>query len=83
MFSDVQVRVNWRGYRHAKSDTLILLPRRELTAPVGMPELISVRRHLVEKAIVSEEEVDGLFAEAAGSGFLGKTIRQVASDAGP
>jgi hypothetical protein len=64
-FADVPVRSNWKGYRHTKSDTIILLPDRQPTAPVRAPELISVRRHLVEKAIVSEDEVDRLLTQAA------------------
>ena len=64
-FEDVPVKQKWKAYRHAPSDTLILLPDRQPNQRARAPELISVRRHLVENGIVNEDEFDQFLAEAA------------------
>ena len=62
-FVHVPMKRKWKAYRHAKSDTLILLADRQPNQPARDPELISVRRHLVENGIVGADDLDRLLGE--------------------
>ena len=64
-FVSVQVRPKWKAYRHASSETIILLPDRPENRTARDPEVISIRRHLVENALVHEHDFDQLLVEAA------------------
>jgi hypothetical protein len=44
-------------YEHAGSDTVIILPDQKLGDPVRAPDWMSARVHLIEKGLVSEEEL--------------------------
>lgn len=53
----------WRAYRHAASDTLILLTNRNGELPARDLDLISVRRHLVDNDLINEDEFEGFLVQ--------------------
>ena len=64
-FNPKPVRRSWQAYHHRASDALILLRKRRPTANVSEPDILSIRRHLVEKGLIDENEFDQLLSEAA------------------
>jgi hypothetical protein len=59
-FVATTVEDRWRAYRHADSDTLIVLANRDSTSPARHLDLISVRRHLIDNYLIGENEFDTL-----------------------
>jgi hypothetical protein len=59
-FVATTVEARWRAYRHAESDTLILLANHDRTSPARPMDLVSIRRHLVDKDLIAENEFDTL-----------------------
>lgn len=57
-FVATTVENRWRAYRHADSDTLIVLANHDRTATARPLDLISVRRHLVGNDLIDEHEFD-------------------------
>jgi hypothetical protein len=55
------VEDRWRAYRHADSDTLIILANRDWRSPARNLDLVSIRRHLVDNDLIGENEFDALF----------------------
>jgi hypothetical protein len=45
-------------YQHGASDTVIVLPDQKLGELVRSPDWISARVHLIEKGLISEQELD-------------------------
>jgi hypothetical protein len=44
-------------YEHADSDTVIVVADQKLSEPVRPPDWVSARAHLIEKGLVSEEQL--------------------------
>jgi predicted RNA binding protein YcfA (HicA-like mRNA interferase family) len=59
-FTRERVREKWLLYEHADSDTMIVLIEKKPNERVRPSDAISARRHLVEKGIISEEEIEAL-----------------------
>jgi hypothetical protein len=57
-FVATTIEDRWRAYRHAESDTLILVADHDRTLPARHADLVSVRRHLVENNLIGENEFD-------------------------
>jgi hypothetical protein len=53
-FTIEQTEAHLQVYRHAASDTLIVLASHVLEEPVRDADLISIRKHLIEKGIIDE-----------------------------
>jgi hypothetical protein len=62
-FVESRIESRWRAYRHAESDSLIILSNRDRTLPAREVELVSVRRHLVDNDLIDEREFDGLLVQ--------------------
>jgi hypothetical protein len=62
-FVATTVENRWRAYRHADSDTLIVLGNHDRTLPARPLDVVSVRRHLVEKDLIAENEFDTLIGD--------------------
>ncbi len=61
-FLSHKVEPKWRRYEHPASDTLIILGDRQPTESVLPSELVSARRHLIEKGLVEAEELEGMLS---------------------
>lgn len=60
-FVEESVEGSHRAFRHADSDTLIVLPDyRDLSEPVRDEDLISVRRHLEERGLAGPRDFAAL-----------------------
>ncbi len=59
-FVATTVEDRWRAYRHADSDTLIVMANHDWTLPARHLDLVSVRRHLVDNDFIEENEFDTL-----------------------
>jgi hypothetical protein len=59
-FVATTVEDRWRAFRHADSDTLIVLANHDRSSPARPLDLVSVRRHLVDKDLIDENEFDTL-----------------------
>jgi hypothetical protein len=62
-FVATTVKDRLRAYRHADSETLIVLPNRPWGSPARDLDLVSVRRHLVENDLIGEDEFETLLVE--------------------
>jgi hypothetical protein len=51
-----------RVYRHAASDTVVLLPAESADTPARSADLLSVRRHLVDAGHLDEQALDEFLA---------------------
>ncbi len=47
-------------YEHAQSETVIVLADQKLSEPVRPPDWIAARVHLIEKGLVSEQELTAM-----------------------
>jgi hypothetical protein len=56
-FTRRRVEPKWLSYEHAASDTVIALVEKQPDAPVRLTDAVSARRHLVEKGLITEEEL--------------------------
>ncbi len=61
-FVDEPAERPWTVYRHGETNTLILLARRKATLPARKADLVSVRRHLVEKGLLEEDAFEGFLS---------------------
>lgn len=52
----------WRRYEHAHSDTMTSVGDRRPTESVLPSELVSARRHLIEKGHVDAEELEQMLS---------------------
>ena len=68
-FDRQRVQSKWLRYEHPASQTVIVLAAKKPNELVRVTEAISARRHLVEKGIIGEEEIEALFS---GNSTLGK-----------
>ena len=66
-FSRQHVEPKWRRYEHAPSDTIFTLVERGPHEPVRITDAVSARQHLVEKGLISEEELDAKLSKSAGA----------------
>ena len=57
-FVSLAVGERWRAYRHVDSDTLIVLANHDSNVPARQLDLVSVRRQLLEKALIEENEFE-------------------------
>lgn len=57
-FISRKVEPRWQRFEHAASDTTIILGDREPTESVLPSELVSARRHLIEKGLIGAEELE-------------------------
>ncbi len=64
-FIESDLKPRWKAYRHAGTDTLILLAHRRPSQFAREQEISSVIRHVVEKGIAPEEELDRLLQAVA------------------
>ncbi len=65
-FTRAHVEPKWICYEHAASDTLIVLADKKEDEPVRVTDAVSARRHLVEKGLITEEELEAILARSAG-----------------
>jgi hypothetical protein len=49
-------------YEHAGSETVIVVADQKLSEPVRPPDWVSARVHLIEKGLVSEEQLDEMLS---------------------
>jgi hypothetical protein len=56
-FTTEPAEAHLRVYRHAASDTLVVLAAHLPDQPVRDTDLISIRKHLVEKGIIDEHSL--------------------------
>jgi hypothetical protein len=61
-FSRDRVEPKWIRYEHAKSDTLIVLPEKKRDEPVRITDAVSARRHLIEKGLITAEELETILS---------------------
>jgi hypothetical protein len=57
-FVSMAVGERWRAYRHVDSDTLIVLAKHDWEVPARKLDLVSVRRQLLENALIDENELE-------------------------
>jgi hypothetical protein len=62
-FVATSVKDRLRAYRHAESDTLIVLPSYPWGSPARDLDLVSIRRHLVDNDLIGEDEFDSLLVD--------------------
>ena len=61
-FSRQRVEPKWLRYEHAASNTIITLVEKPPQEPVRVTDAVSAHRHLVEKGLITEEELEALLA---------------------
>jgi hypothetical protein len=66
-FSRWHVEPKWRRYEHAPSDTIITLVEKGPHEPVRITDAVSARQHLVEKGLVTEEELEAKLSSISGA----------------
>jgi len=66
-FTATTVEDRWQAYRHADSDTLIVLANRDSASPARPSDLVSVRRHLVDNDLIAENEFDMILDRSRGT----------------
>jgi hypothetical protein len=66
-FSRQHVEPKWRRYEHAPSDTIITLVEKGPHEPVRITDAVSARQHLVEKGLITEEELEAKLSTSAGT----------------
>lgn len=64
-FSCQRVEPKWIRYEHAPSDTVIVLVEKKPKDRVRVTDAVSARKHLVEKGLISEEEIESLWTPIA------------------
>ena len=64
-FARQRVEPKWLRYEHPPSDTVIVLVEKRPNELVRVTDAVSARRHLVEKGLVSEDEIDALLHAGA------------------
>ncbi len=57
-FSCQRAEPKWLYYEHKPSNTVIILVEKKPTDKVRISDDISARRHLIEKGLISEEELN-------------------------
>jgi hypothetical protein len=55
----------WKRYEHAESDTVIILGDRKPTEFALPSEVVSAQRHLIEKGLVDEDELQQMLLNGA------------------
>jgi hypothetical protein len=60
-FIDVSGDCPWKAYRHGATDTVVLLANRDPDLPARPADLVSVRRHVVDKGLVDRHEFERLW----------------------
>lgn len=61
-FSRKRVEAKWLRYEHAPSELVIVVAEKAPNEPVRVTDAVSARRHLVEKGVISAEELDEILA---------------------
>jgi hypothetical protein len=64
-FSGRRVEPKWLRYEHPASDTVIVLVDKKANEWVRATDALSAQRHLVEKGLISEEELDTILSRKA------------------
>jgi hypothetical protein len=64
-FARQTVEPKWLRYEHTASDTTIVVVRKRPDALVRITDVVSARRHLIEKGLISEEEFEALLLQTA------------------
>jgi hypothetical protein len=64
-FSRARVEPKWLRYEHAASDTVIVLADKNQDEPVRITDAVSARRHLVEKGLITAEELKAVLSPGA------------------
>jgi hypothetical protein len=64
-FSRRHIEPKWRRYDHAASDTVIIVIEKGPDEPVRISDAISARLHLVEKGLISAEDLAKRLAKSA------------------
>jgi predicted RNA binding protein YcfA (HicA-like mRNA interferase family) len=67
-FQDESVEGSHRAFRHGASETLILLAEFEPEDPLRAEDLISARRHLVAKGLISAHAFERQSPQSAATG---------------
>jgi hypothetical protein len=62
-FSRQHMEPKWLRYEHAATDTIIVLVEKKSNQRVRASDAESLRRHLIEKGLVGEEEMQALLAK--------------------
>jgi len=62
-FVEVRLETPHTAFHHSGSDTLIVMANRKRARRAGRSDLASVRRHLVDNGIVSEDAFDQFLHE--------------------
>jgi hypothetical protein len=61
-FNSRKVEPRWHRYEHAASDTVIIVGDRTPTESVLPSELVSARRHLIDKGLVDAAELEQMLS---------------------
>jgi hypothetical protein len=61
-FSRAHVEPKWLRYEQAASDTMIVVVDKKPHEPVRITDVVSARRHLVEKGLVTEEALEAFLS---------------------
>jgi hypothetical protein len=64
-FSRAHVEPKWLRYEHAASDTVIVVADKKQDEPVRITDAVSARRHLVEKGLITEKEIEAIVSRNA------------------
>ncbi len=64
-FSRTHVEPKWLRYEHPASDTMIVLVDKKQDEPVRLTDAVSARRHLVEKGLITEKEIEAILSHSA------------------
>jgi hypothetical protein len=64
-FSRWHVEPKWRRYEHALTDTIITVVEKAPDAPVRITDAVSARQHLVEKGLITQEELEAILSSKA------------------
>ena len=64
-FSRRHIEPKWRCYEHADSDTWIIVVEKGPDEPVRITDAVSARLHLVEKGLITGEELKARLAQSA------------------
>jgi hypothetical protein len=63
-FTCQRIAPKWLRYDHTGSDTFIVLVEKNKNDPVRITDAVSARRHLIEKGLIGERELDLKLASA-------------------
>jgi hypothetical protein len=64
-FSTAHIEPKWLRYQHPASNTMIVLPEKDPDELVRITDAVSARRHLVEKGLISSEDLDAILSRRA------------------